>query len=321
MSFRSLFFVLAFTFSCLASAQESVPLVSIIIDDMGEQKAAGDRALGLAGKVAYAVLPFGKFSAEHTRKAQIHGSEVLLHLPLEARSGNLHRAGLHSRQNKQELLASFRAALDSVPGVTGVNNHQGSLLTADAKRMHWLMFEMRSHPDLYFVDSMTHKDSVALKQARAQGIPSIRRDVFLDNDINIESVRKEFNRLIKRAKRDGYATAIGHPYPSTMAVLEDALKNNGKDLGVQLIMPSEMIRAQQGVPVYFRAAGKTVEYGKLSEKPVVKEVMMDTLAPVTAHFRSTDNMTMVPFLATRRDELTASSNATTDKDLLGPVSR
>ena len=60
------------------------PRIAIIIDDLGYQLAAGRRALGLPGPIAFAVLPDTPYGRRLARLANDAGKEVLLHLPLEA---------------------------------------------------------------------------------------------------------------------------------------------------------------------------------------------------------------------------------------------
>jgi uncharacterized protein len=88
--------------------------------------------------------------------------------------------------------------------------------------MQWVMQELKSR-NLYFVDSMTTRDSVAGTTAAQFLVPSLRRHVFLDTVQTAEAIDIEFRRAIALAQQHGYAVAIGHPYPETLAYLEIAL--------------------------------------------------------------------------------------------------
>ena len=59
------------------------------------------------------------------------------------------------------------------------------------------------------------------------------------------AVAEQFFRLTKRAKRYGSALAIGHPYPSTLRVLNRELRQLPAH-GVKLVSPSALIRRQLG---------------------------------------------------------------------------
>jgi polysaccharide deacetylase 2 family uncharacterized protein YibQ len=60
-----------------------------------------------------------------------------------------------------------------------------------------------------------------------------------------KAIRKEFRRLLKLAKKQGFAIGIGHPYPETLAVLNKELSSLDSK-GIRLISVSQMIALQQG---------------------------------------------------------------------------
>ena len=221
--------------------------IAIIIDDLGEQHLAGVHALRLPGPVALAFLPGAHFTRAQAMAAHARGKEVLLHLPLQpAGPARAHPATLTVDTGYEQLRASFAAALASVPYASGVNNHQGSLLTTHPAPMDWLMREIALRPALYFVDSRTSSLSVAYRAARMRGIPSTERNVFLDTDRGETAVRAAFHELIDKARRNDRAVAIGHPYPETFKVLEEELPQLATRYGVRLVAPSELIARQSG---------------------------------------------------------------------------
>jgi polysaccharide deacetylase 2 family uncharacterized protein YibQ len=89
--------------------------------------------------------------------------------------------------------------------------------------MSWLMEEIAAHEGMFFVDSFTTPQSVAMQIAAERGIAAARRHVFLDNDRSAEAIARAFADLAARARRDGLAVGIGHPYPETLAYLETKL--------------------------------------------------------------------------------------------------
>ena len=102
------------------------------------------------------------------------------------------------------------------------------------------MDEIASHGSLFFVDSYTTVGSVALYIASENGVPSIRRDVFLDPDRDPATLPREFSRLKKLADEQGFAVAIGHPYPATLDFLESALPGLDAD-GYELVRVSSLV--------------------------------------------------------------------------------
>ena len=106
--------------------------------------------------------------------------------------------------------------------------------------MRWLMDDLGRRDGLFFVDSYTTADSVALRIARERGIPSVRRDVFLDPDRRLDTVEREFARLKSIAEARGYAVGIGHPYPDTLDFLARALPALDAE-GFALVPISELV--------------------------------------------------------------------------------
>ena len=206
----------------LAVPQSNAKLV-LILDDIGYSAEAGLRAIDLPAQITFAVIPHtphGKALAEAAHQA---GRELMLHAPMSNLAGmELGEGGLTLQQSQEEFLQVLTAALADIPHIKGVNNHTGSELTAALQPMQWVMQELKSR-NLYFVDSMTTRDSVAGTTAAQFLVPSLRRHVFLDTVQTAEAIDIEFRRAIALAQQHGYAVAIGHPYPETLAYLEIAL--------------------------------------------------------------------------------------------------
>ncbi len=258
-------------------AAAPVAAISIIIDDMGQQRGAGLRAIDLPGDVALSFLPGTTFARSQAELAFARGKEVLLHLPMEP-GGNARAfpASINHGTAEPQLAAFFEEALASVPHARGVNNHQGSLMTELIQPMNWLMSAIKKHPGLYFVDSRTSAATVAYRAALAHRVPAGERSVFLDDDRNPAAIRAQFHALLERAHKSGRALAIGHPNDSTLAVLEDELPRLAA-YGVRLVPPSELIAGQAGLPPPYKRL-KMIE--TLSAPVAPKPVLPETTAAV-----------------------------------------
>ncbi|MFC3114636.1 divergent polysaccharide deacetylase family protein [Cellvibrio fontiphilus] len=194
--------------------------LAIIIDDLGYNLSMGRRTLDLPGAITVAVLPFTPHGRELAAYAHRRGKEIMLHAPMSNHHQYpLGRGGLRSGMDKHEFLAVLRHNLAEIPYVQGVNNHMGSQLTEQAEPMSWLMAELK-HRRLYFVDSRTSAQTQALNQAQAIGLPSLKRDVFLDDKRDQQLIHQQLLRALEKAQQQGLAVAIGHPYPETLRVLE-----------------------------------------------------------------------------------------------------
>lgn len=238
--------LLALTQPC--QARSSTPArIAIILDDIGYNRHNGERALRLPAAVTLAVIPFTPHSRTLARQGHAQGRDILLHLPMASADPDrrLDTGGITASQDEHEVRRRVQAAIAAVPHAVGLNNHMGSQITADPGIMGWIMDEVRRTP-LFFIDSMTHVDSVARSTAQDYRIPALRRDVFLDNSTDTASIDRAFQRLLEKARQQGYAVAIGHPHPATLTYLEQTLPKL-PDLNVELVAVSELA-ARHGYP-------------------------------------------------------------------------
>ena len=237
-----LLFVLFMSVSVADETGTPLPVIAIIIDDLGGENSRHERVVRLPGAIACSFLPMNHATVKLARLAHSYNKEIMLHLPMESLANNpMGPGGLSLNMTQQEFVWALQKDLESVPHVIGVNNHMGSLLTQHPGHMVWLMEEMRRNGKLFFVDSRTTHASVAMTVALQEGVPSLQRDIFLDHDRDYEAVRKQFLKTVAKAKRTGTALAIGHPYDSTIAVLEEMLPQL-EDMGVKLVPVSEMFK-------------------------------------------------------------------------------
>ena len=221
------------------------PAISIIIDDMGYRLKSGMRAINLPGDLTYSFLPHVPHVAALSQSAHQHNKEVMLHLPMEAESGkNLGPGGLTQCMTEKNFVKVLEENINSVPHAKGFNNHMGSLLTKSHVLMTRLMREMATEKNLFFVDSRTTSKSVALDVARAEGLQSITRDIFIDHEESSEFINQQLKKLIRRAKRKGTALAIAHPKNITLTILEKWIPKL-KEHGIRLVPVSTLINLQQ----------------------------------------------------------------------------
>ncbi len=215
--------------------------IAIVIDDLGNQPALDEAFIHLPGPVALAFLPNAPATRALAQAAHQAGKPVLLHLPMTG-SDALHaeHSRLDAGMNRQALLAFVRKAIQQVPFLEGINNHQGSDLTRRAQPMQWLMQELAAYPGLYFLDSRTSAESVAETMARRYGVPSARRHVFLDNQETVEAIRHQLQRLAHIAHREGAAIAIGHPNRATLEALQE-LPSWLAEQRLQLVSPAQLV--------------------------------------------------------------------------------
>ncbi len=217
--------------------------VAIIIDDLGYKLKQDQRAVKLPGQVTLAFLPHTPHVRALTETANSQGNEIMLHLPMQAlETLYLGPGALTSDMTEQEFKHSVAESIRSIPYVKGINNHMGSLITSQKDSMSWLMQEI-VRTGLFFVDSRTTVETQAQQTANEYRIANTRRNVFLDHERNRPAIEFQFNRLIKLAKKNGSAVAIGHPFSETLDVLEEKIPQL-RAAGIRLIPVSELIQQQ-----------------------------------------------------------------------------
>ncbi len=219
------------------------PAVSIIIDDIGDRYKDGLRAVSIAAPYTYSFLPNTPYAKRLAKKAHEMNKEVMLHIPMQAINGKkLGPNGLTNDMTRDEFNKTLKNAFKSVPYVVGINNHMGSLLSADKEIMRWLMnFVVSQKKGLYFIDSRTSANSVIVDVAKEKNVKVLSRDTFIDYKASIENITKQIHYLIKIAKKNGSAVGIAHPYPNTLTVLETAWPLF-YEAGVDLVPVSELIK-------------------------------------------------------------------------------
>ncbi len=246
-----IFWPLFFSGSLLASEPihstvfQPKPAIALIIDDLGNDLQRGEQVVNLPGPIACAFLPHGVYTQRLARFAHSNNKEVMLHLPMQSMDHHaLDPGALTLDMTESVFTKTLLQDLAAVPHVSGINNHMGSLLTRHPGHMYWLMTVMHRQASLFFVDSRTTDRSVARQIAIENGVPNLKRDVFLDVERDRAAILQQFVKLVEKAYQNGTALGIAHPYPETLDVLESEL-GNLQAYGLQLVTVQQLIELKQ----------------------------------------------------------------------------
>lgn len=192
------------------------PLVAIVIDDLGGDAVHTRRAIQLPPDVALAFLPWPGTTPALARAAARAGHEVLVHVPMQAIGAASAGPGTLSPDlAPEENLRRLDGALARVPGFIGINNHEGSRFTADRAALDPVMARLAARR-VFFFDSRTTPETQVIAAARAHGVETGARDVFLDDTPTIDTVDAQLRALEAKARVQGVAIAIGHPHEITL---------------------------------------------------------------------------------------------------------
>lgn len=199
------------------------PVIAIVIDDMGiSQKRTRDIS-SLAAPLTASFLTYGSNLAAQVKNSQDSGQEIMIHVPMEAQK-NVDTAPdvLTTRMSVEEIQERLKIMLEKFENVRGINNHMGSKLTEDEKRMEAVMQVLKKE-GLFFLDSKTSPKSRAKEAAVNQNVAYAHRHVFLDNNNNKKYILNQLAQTERLARKNGYAIAIGHPKSQTFAALREWL--------------------------------------------------------------------------------------------------
>lgn len=200
------------------------PMIAVVIDDMGLDRARSQRTVDLPGPLTLAYLAYAGDLTSQTGAARAAGHELLVHVPMEPSSATTDpgRNALMTSLPPEELMQRIEWNLSQFSGFVGINNHMGSKATADREMMSAVMAALKAR-GMLFLDSRTSGETVAQDVALKTGIPGLRRDVFLDHDPSPIAVRAALLDVEKVAERQGFAIAIGHPKDATINALSEWL--------------------------------------------------------------------------------------------------
>lgn len=191
--------------------------IAIVIDDCGYDLASVHTLLDTGLPFSYAILPFKPYSSDVLELVKSRGRVPMLHLPMEPMNAAAMSEGantVRTNLSAADKLALTRRAVNSLPGIIGVNNHQGSKATSDTATMKVVLGELRSQ-GLFFVDSRTTAASVACDMAQKLGVATARNDIFLDNSSNVADIRAQIYKALALAQKNGSVIAICHARTNT----------------------------------------------------------------------------------------------------------
>jgi polysaccharide deacetylase 2 family uncharacterized protein YibQ len=192
------------------------PTISLVIDDLGALNPAtpGNDTHTLfntaSPNMGYAIIPFLTYSTAVLQDAQAKGIQTLLHQPMQyigqADTNPADPTRLYIGMTDAAILSAFQANLNATaPYTAGVNNHQGSRFSQYWQGLGIVVDELKARDQFYF-DSRTISDSLAYDHARADGLLTVERDLFIDGN----TIADTKANILSLATRALYAPNIAH---------------------------------------------------------------------------------------------------------------
>ena len=212
---------------------ENSPCLVFLFDDGGHNMNQLEAFVTLPFPVTIAVLPKLSHSAQAGERVRKSGNELILHQPMQAvdLKVNPGAGAIGPDMSEDDIRAILFENILEVGPVTGFNNHEGSLITADAEKMSWIM-KFASDEGLYFLDSRTNSQTKVPYVAQALGYSYYQRNIFLDNSKDRTAILAEIEKGLKFANRAGSVVMIGHVWsadilPGILTEIYPELKRKG----------------------------------------------------------------------------------------------
>ena len=185
--------------------------VYIVLDDGGHNLNHLQPFLNLDIPLTIAVLPELAYSKESALRIKNSGKTLILHQPMQAISLSTDPgpSAIMPGMSAEQIRNLLTKNLDSLGIKIGLNNHEGSLITADSNAMKVVM-EICKERGMFFLDSRTNSQSVCKSVASEYGVKLYERNIFLDNTPNQDDMIAMFKSGIEYAKKNGSVVMIGH---------------------------------------------------------------------------------------------------------------
>lgn len=209
-----------------------------VFDDGGQNLSQLDSFLSLPFPITVAVMPGLKNSSGAAYKIRKSGNEVILHQPMQSVDLKINPGpgAITPDMNEEEIKAVLFKNIQEIGPVQGMNNHEGSLITADAEKMETIL-KFASDNELYFLDSRTNVQTQVPYVSQQLGFSWYERNIFLDNIKTKENALAELKKGLNIANKNGSVIMIGHIWsadflPAFLKEVYSELKQKGYTFSV-----------------------------------------------------------------------------------------
>ena len=192
----------------------------IIIDDVSHRYQL-NFIKNLPFKVTPSIFPPTKMNM-HSYKLARGLKHFMVHLPLESHSRQMNTIYklIRTSYTQKQINSRIKEIRRLFPNAKYINNHTGSKFSANYKASKRLYKSLLAN-GFKFVDSRTSIHTKFPKLAKEFHKRYLKSDLFIDNTINVNSIKREIRKGVALAKRRGYAVVIGHPHPQTFKALKE----------------------------------------------------------------------------------------------------
>lgn len=204
------------------------PRIAIVLTGMGLSSAATEAAINqLPAAVTLSFTPYSRRLDQWVSLARTGGHEVMLDLPMEPTSYPDDDPGpqaLLTALSPAQNLERLNWTLGRTSGYVGVATVMGSRFTTSEKALTPVI-EALKEQGLIFLDNRSSQESVAWRLAAKIGAANAVNDRALDTaQASRVAIDARLVQLEGIARAEGFAVAMGRPYPVTIERLREWAK-------------------------------------------------------------------------------------------------
>lgn len=198
----------------------SAGTLMFVFDDAGHNLEQLEYFLRLPFPCTIAVLPRLRYSSESAKRIRKAGKQLILHQPMQSVNPHIDPGpGAITPDLSGEAIKNIvRKNLEQIWPAAGMNNHEGSLITADETAMRAIL-DVAAEKKIFFLDSRTTAQSVVTKVAKERNMVVWERAIFIDNDKSRVAMERQIKKGLRIAKQKGSAIMIGHVFTVELAQL------------------------------------------------------------------------------------------------------
>lgn len=209
-----------------------------VFDDAGHNINQTKAFLQLPFPYTVAVLPRLRFSKESADVIRNSGNEVILHQPMQAVNLAVDpgEGAIKPDMTESEIRSTLFTNVAEIAPIAGMNNHEGSAITADAEKMA-VVLQFCSSEGIFFLDSRTNSKTAVPYVAEQLGYSYFERNIFLDNEKTRDNILAELKKGLGIANKNGTVIMIGHIWsadilPDVLMEVYPELKEKGYTFSV-----------------------------------------------------------------------------------------
>lgn len=218
-----------------SNAIETRPRIAIVVLGLGRKRDVTERAVALPGVVTLGFSPNAPGLGEWIAGARDAGHEVLIGLPMEPTDFPRNDAGpeaLMTALSGEQNLTRLKWLMSRGTGYIGFVNTQGQKFLDDPAAFRPIAEEMASR-GLMFLEASQGLIPAALSIGQGVGLPMLASGHWVDATLSRAGVEQALAELETRARTNGQAIGLMHPYPVAFGRLRTWIRTlNGKGLAL-----------------------------------------------------------------------------------------